>query len=147
MKFINAIPKSNVAHGFLKDKEYEISIRDLVSYLKNFPIQQINISSLDHLKTWDDFENITVMKKGHWIKFNDLGSKNQDKHKKKIEKDVMKTDIRYPIIVIVNNGKVDAILDGNHRVQKAKLLGVKSLPAHILGNEDIEKYLETKNVL
>jgi len=145
-KILESIPKTNIAGFWIEEKKYEINIRDFVKYLTNFPIAQIDVSMLSHIKTWDDFENITIIKNGREIKFNELDKKNQDKHKKIIEKSIMKTNVKYPIIILVNNEKIDSILDGNHRVQKAKILGIKSLPAYILNNNDIEKYLSTKSL-
>jgi len=42
---------------------------------------------------------------------------------------IKEADLTYPPIVLVSDSKVDKIIDGNHRVQKAIRLGYKEIDA------------------
>ena len=49
----------------------------------------------------------------------------------------MKTDLKYPIIVIrYDDG--DFIADGNHRLWKARQLGLKKIPGYLLQSDDLD---------
>jgi hypothetical protein len=140
MELLEGIPKSNVGSVFIDKKMVDFNIAQLVNYLegKKFPIKTILVIELSRFDTWDNFDNVTINKNGKYIKFNDLKKEDQEKHKKIIENSIMKTDLKYPIILLQNNNKIEAIIDGKHRTQKAKLTGVKTLPAYILSKEDLK---------
>jgi len=54
-------------------------------------------------------------------------------------KHIMKTHLKYPIIVTSNkNDKINAILDGHHRVKKAEILNKKTLKAYIIPEADLK---------
>jgi hypothetical protein len=44
----------------------------------------------------------------------------------------MKTDLKEPCIVVELTDKTYKLIDGNHRLYKAKQLGVKNIPCYIL---------------
>jgi hypothetical protein len=45
-------------------------------------------------------------------------------------------NLDYPIIVIKRNGKIEYVLDGNHRLQKAKNIGEESIEVLVLDLDD-----------
>lgn len=57
------------------------------------------------------------------------------------EEHIMNTDIKQPLIVVVLTETTDKLIDGNHRLQKALKLGVKTIAAYSLSVEEHCKYI------
>ena len=56
-------------------------------------------------------------------------------------KRVMKADLSYPILVVQNeDGKIFALLDGTHRLQKALMLNKKKIKAKVFNKSELEKF-------
>ena len=53
----------------------------------------------------------------------------------------MTTDLAQPLILVQLCPGKDKLIDGNHRLYKAKLLGVKTLSAYYLTPEQHQKYI------
>jgi len=50
-------------------------------------------------------------------------------------------DLQYPIIVVANDeGKIFAILDGTHRVEKAAGMGLDAIKGHVIHKDDMEEF-------
>lgn len=50
-------------------------------------------------------------------------------------------ELQYPIIVFTNDsGKIFAIGDGTHRVQKAASMGMKSIKGHVIPKNDMTEF-------
>jgi len=56
-------------------------------------------------------------------------------------KRVMKADLSYPILVVKNEkGKIFALLDGTHRLEKAIQLKHKKIKAKVFKKEELKKF-------
>lgn len=53
----------------------------------------------------------------------------------------MTTDLTQPLVLVQLCAGKDKLIDGNHRLYKAKLLGVKTLSAYYLTPEQHQKYI------
>ena len=53
----------------------------------------------------------------------------------------MTTDLSQPLVLVQLCAGKDKLIDGNHRLYKAKLLGVKTLSAYYLTPEQHQKYI------
>ena len=53
----------------------------------------------------------------------------------------MTADLSQPLVLVQLCAGKDKLIDGNHRLYKAKLLGVKTLPAYYLTPEQHQKYI------
>ena len=53
----------------------------------------------------------------------------------------MLTDVTQPLIVVKLTKNIDKLIDGNHRLQKALKLGIKTLPAYCLSFEEHRNYI------
>jgi hypothetical protein len=52
-------------------------------------------------------------------------------------------DLKYPVILTVDkNDKIKSIIDGNHRVKKAHMKGIKNIKAYKIPERDIENLTE-----
>ena len=107
MKLIDSL-KNIISEG-LDDKwvrdDVTVTLKQLLDVTEKFPVKDIPIDKVkDIVLNWDD---------------------DKDEHSK-----VDKTDLKYPVLIIVDeDDKLEYILDGNHRVQKAiknKLPSVKA---------------------
>ena len=57
----------------------------------------------------------------------------------------MKADLSYPIIVVKNeSGKIFAILDGTHRLEKALNLELDKIKTKVLDKEDLIQFKTDK---
>ena len=54
----------------------------------------------------------------------------------------MNTDITVPIIIAVVEDNKKILLDGNHRLYKAKMLKIEQLPCYVLPLEFHKKFIE-----
>ena len=77
-------------------KQVTITLSQILEYLKDVPVKEIDPKELDHLR---------------------VGAVKQpdEEHLKRINQ----SSLDYPIIVIASKGKYKMLLDGNHRLQKA----------------------------
>ena len=67
--------------------------------------------------------------------------KNREEDHSQTQARADNADLQYPIIVIANDkGKIFAIADGTHRVQKAAALGMKEIQSHIIPKNDMSDF-------
>jgi hypothetical protein len=59
-----------------------------------------------------------------------------EKGGKESKRRVEAASLDYPVIVVMRNRDVDYILDGNHRLQKAKDLGIENIKVSVLDLDD-----------
>jgi len=60
---------------------------------------------------------------------------------------IMRADLQYPIIVVKKDGYISYVLDGNHRLQKAIIIGVKYIKAKVLDMNNPDTPEEFKRLL
>jgi len=53
----------------------------------------------------------------------------------------MKTDVEKPCIIAVLNEKTEKLIDGNHRLYKAKQLKLERIPCYVLPEEYHKKFI------
>ena len=109
----------------------------------NYPIKEFSVEDLKKNGGWEmeGTSGWTALNdKGEMVPFNELSKKRQQEVEKETKEDILKTDLSYPIIVSINKkGQPTAVLDGNHRLSKAILKGLKSMKGYALPEEDILK--------
>jgi len=104
------------------DFKIKFKVSDIINLAKNTPVKEINPKS---------------------IKYNFSG--RQDSDPSKTKERVMKADLSYPIIAVQNeNGKIFAMLDGTHRLEKALNLGLDKIKTKVLDKEDLIKFKTDK---
>ena len=98
----------------------KFSIKDLIAKAQRYPVKDIPIAML--------------------MPF--LQGRQEDQTQTQARANA--ADLQYPIIVFANDaGKVFAIGDGTHRVQKAAAAGMKSIKAHIIPKNDMAEFQQS----
>ena len=136
------------------DKEIEGKVTNLIkmAYDGNYPIKTFKMQDLYKISGWKDTEE----DKKYWtayddktkkmIPYYDLSKEQQEKVTKEVNDDIEKSDIDYPIIVTVDkDDNPIAVLDGNHRVEKAHRLKRKTLKGIAIPEKDILKKFKKKD--
>ena len=136
------------------DKEIEGKVTNLIkmAYDGNYPIKTFKMQDLYKISGWKDTEE----DKKYWtayddktkkmIPYYDLSKKQQEKVTKEVNDDIENSDIDYPIIVTVDkDDNPIAVLDGNHRVEKAHRLKRKTLKGIAIPEKDILKKFKKKD--
>ena len=104
------------------DFKIKFKVSNIIDLAKNTPVKEIDPKS---------------------IKYNFSG--RQDSDPSKTKERVMKADLSYPIIVVKNKaGKIFAMLDGTHRLEKALNLGLDKIKTKILNKEDLIQFKTDK---
>ncbi len=104
------------------DFKIKFKVSDIIDLAKNTPVKEIDPKS---------------------IKYNFSGRQDSDPGKTKER--VMKADLSYPIIAVKNeNGKIFAMLDGTHRLEKALNLGLDKIKTKVLDKEDLIQFKTDK---
>jgi len=95
----------------------KFTIKDLIAKAQKYPTKDVPISTL--------------------LPF--LQGRQEDHSQTQARADM--AELQYPIIVIANDqGKIFAIADGTHRVQKADALGIKEIKSHIIPKNDMAEF-------
>ena len=90
-------------------KQVTITLPEVLEYLKNVPVKEVNTKQLEHLR-------VGAVKKP------------DEAHLKRINQ----SNLDYPIIVIASQGKYKMLLDGNHRLQKALYNNIPKIKVKVL---------------
>ncbi len=101
------------------DENFHVKFRvsDLIQLANQFPPKDVPMSQLAPLVT-------------QW----NMGGRIEDESE--TNKRVDAADLKYPVIVFANEtGKIFAVGDGTHRVQKAYNQGLPTIQAHIIPKE------------
>lgn len=99
------------------DFKIEFKVSDVIQQAENKPTVSLNPKKIDY-----NFEG-----------------RVEDEHE--TNKRVMKADLSYPILVVKNeDGKIFALLDGTHRLQKALMLKKKKISAKVFYKSELKKY-------
>jgi hypothetical protein len=95
----------------------KFTIKDLIAKAQKYPTKDVPISTL--------------------LPF--LQGRQEDHSQTQARADM--AELQYPIIVIANDqGKIFAIADGTHRVQKADALGMTEIKSHIIPKNDMAEF-------
>ena len=99
------------------DFRIEFKVSDVIDLSKDKPVKNIYVKD---------------------IHYNFEGRKEDDSE---TSKRVMKADLSYPILVVKNeNGKIFALLDGTHRLEKAIQLKHKKIKSKVFNKEELKKF-------
>jgi hypothetical protein len=99
------------------DFRIEFKVSDVISMSKDKPTKKVDIKD---------------------IHYNFQGRVEDDSE---TNKRVMKADLSYPILVVKNEeGKIFALLDGTHRLEKAIKLNHKKIKAKVFNKEELIKF-------
>ena len=122
-------------------KEITGIVIDLVNFAEKYPIKEYSVDELYKLGGWHNYKDITVKNKStnKYVKLNDISKEEKEKEIEKINKEVMKSNLKYPIIVSEKDNKATNILDGNHRVEKAHILKHDKIKGYSIPEEDLLK--------
>ena len=94
-----------------------ITLFDVLKYFENNSIEPIEMKTEDiFYKLSSGDEVLRIIKKGG----------------KESEERVKTASLEYPIVVIKRDSNIDYVLDGNHRLQKAKDLGKEFIKVSVL---------------
>lgn len=103
------------------DFKIKFKVSDIIDLAKNTPVKEIDPKSIEY--------NFT--------------GRQEDPGKTKER--VMKADLSYPIIVVKNkSGKIFAMLDGTHRLEKALNLKLDKIKTKVLDKEDLIQFKTDK---
>ena len=108
--------------GIYLDIKYQCEPKfKLIDLAKNTPVKEIDPKSINY----------------------DFSSREEDPEKTKDR--VSKANLEYPIIVVKNEaGKIFAMLDGTHRLEKALNLNLDKIKTKILDKEDLIQFKTDK---
>lgn len=99
------------------DFRIEFKVSDVIDLSKDKPVVKLDPKEIDY-----NFEG----------RVEDEGETN---------KRVMNADLSYPILVVKNEkGKIFALLDGTHRLQKALMLDKKKIKAKVFKKSELKKF-------
>jgi len=103
------------------DFKIKFNVGKLIDLAKNTPVKEIDPKSINY----------------------DFSSREEDPEKTKDR--VSKANLEYPIIVVKNEtGKIFAVLDGTHRLEKALNLKLDKIKTKILDKEDLIQFKTDK---
>jgi hypothetical protein len=95
----------------------KFSIKDLIAKAQQYPVKDIPIATL--------------------MPF--LQGRQEDQSQTQARANA--AELQYPIIVVANDaGKIFAIADGTHRVQKANAMSMMSIKGHIIPKSDMGEF-------
>lgn len=124
--------KKKILPKIIKEVGFDFNWSEEKVWKLNYPIEKIDINELSwHFKIpfWDIDRGFYDLKPNEVIK-------NFKKFKKEYER-TMKSNLIYPIDIMENKGKW-VILDGLHRLVKAKILGHKKVKVRIIPRSEIK---------
>jgi len=104
-------------------------VEDLIKFTDNYKIEKINLIDIKlpiFIQDPDNQEVITI--------------KPHTKLPDNIKKDINKSSLKYPVLLVVENGKIITILDGNHRILKSRNMGNKIIDAKLIPFEDLKNF-------
>lgn len=104
------------------------------------PGNQINISENNGIKLVWDIDFIISEIKGSRTKALSVDKLYNEKNQ--VNKSyAMQTDLQFPIIVAKLSNEEFEIVDGKHRLYKAKMTGLKEIDSYCIEPNDLFKYL------
>lgn len=99
------------------DFKIKFKVSDIIELAKDLPVKNIDPKKIEY----------------------DFSGRQEDSTKTKDR--VNNADLSYPIIVVKNeNGKIFAMLDGTHRLEKALKLGLDKIKTKILNKQDLIQF-------
>jgi hypothetical protein len=131
--------------GVTIDKiKYTFKVKKIIAYAKqNYNIKEIKVSELVNLSLFKDLDKLNnsefkTFVDGKWKFDNELTDKERADFIEKQEIIIMKSDLRYPIVLAISDKGVYSIIDGNHRVTKAHNLKNKTIRAYVIPESDLK---------
>mgnify|MGYP003647824702 CR=1 FL=1 len=95
----------------------KITLIDLLKVTKYIPVEEISIDELEpHLLELDDVDDVDR---------------------------IGKSDLQYPILTLVSDGKITSIIDGHHRIRKAINGGLETIKGKKIPITTLPKAIRT----
>lgn len=95
----------------------KFAVKDLIAKAQQYPVEDIPIATLTPF----------------------LQGRQEDSSQTQARADA--AELKYPIIVFANDmGKIFAIGDGTHRVQKAAAMGMESIKGYVIPKSDMSEF-------
>ena len=117
----NAIKESLDGTYWGGDRGNKITLRDVLNYFEDNEIKPIKMNTEDiFYKFSSGKEVLHIIEKGG----------------KESEARVKNASLVYPITVVKREGNIEYVLDGNHRLQKAKDIGEEFIEVNVLDLND-----------
>lgn len=107
---------------------------------EKIPGNQINISENNGIKVVWDIDSIVSEMAGTKTKVLSVDKLYNEKDQVNSSY-AMQTDLRFPIIVAKLHGEEYEIVDGKHRLYKAKMIGKKEIDSYCIEPKDLFKYI------
>lgn len=107
---------------------------------EKIPGNQINISENNGIKVVWDIDSIISEMAGTKTKVLSVDKLYNEKDQVNASY-AMQTDLRFPIIVEKLHGEEYEIVDGKHRLYKAKMIGKKEIDSYCIEPKDLFKYI------
>ena len=124
----------------IKEVGFDFSWDENKVWALNYPVEKMNIKELE----W----NFDIFFNWHGDEIYNLKSadiiNNPDKYKEEYER-TMKADLNYPIDIMKNKGRW-LILDGLHRLMKAKILSVNQIKVRKIPRIEIDNIKKDNEV-
>ena len=126
------------------DKELTFTVKDIIKYAEdNYKYERISVEDIYDLGLFNEQGKgegeATFLVDGEWQTEDEISPEEKSKFDKE-QKDIIEAaDLKYPIIVASKGDKITAIIDGNHRLEKANNRGNKTIKAYVLPEEDLLK--------
>lgn len=123
-------------------KEVDGSVIALVQYANEYPTKEIDLDEIPKSlfdKDQEDEGEKTVKIGDKMVDFKDLNDKQKEEFKLKEKIIIDKADLDYPIVLVQLRNKKYKILDGNHRVQKARNKKLKKIKAKVIPSDKLLK--------
>ena len=145
----NYEPLGEVATCTIKGQNYSFKVKNLYDFirLKNYNVVDLNVKEVGKFGNFDDDnrENLLIRDKItlKWIKYDDLPKDKQKEFDDRENIRIDSTNLKYPIIVCINDKKEYNIMDGNHRLKKAQKLHKETIKAHIIPEQEIIDSIKT----
>ena len=116
------------------------TVRDLIDTAENIKAEKYLVSKLKLIA--HDIENShsdDMIRSGNsWVKWKDATQKERTVALEEDKKRIQDANFKHPIIVMGDNNKPMAILDGNHRVLKAHELKKKTINTKFVSEEVVQ---------
>jgi sulfur carrier protein ThiS len=139
------------------EKYYMWDIKEIIDFAqKNYKVENVKVNDLIDRSLFKDVQNLKpvqgmyVSHNGELVPESELPEEELKKQRQDSMYFVMESDLSYPIILIGHDNDDGGrwqpykytIVDGNHRVKKAKILDKEYIKAYIIPENDVIETFE-----
>lgn len=140
-------PLEGMCGTTIKGVNYDFKVKDIIKFAKeNYEVKDAKLSDVYKVSLFKKLYSKSPDKKasmeidGEWVEGDKMTDEQWKKFQEEQQEIVMKSNLKYPILLTVDKkGKIKGVIDGNHRVLKAKILKHDFIKAYHIPEEDIVK--------